>query len=78
MRPTTLSPQQPSGRTTTISPGPTASRVSAWMFTWCVTITTVPRGRFVEYVAGGPGQPNPPPSGYGVQTPRLVPTGVDF
>jgi hypothetical protein len=35
-------------------------------------------GYFVEYVAGGQGQPNPPSSGWGIQTPRLVSTEIDF
>jgi hypothetical protein len=36
------------------------------------------RGRFVEYVAGGQGSTTPPPTGYGVKTPRLVSTDIDF
>jgi len=36
------------------------------------------KGVFIEYVAGGQGSPDPPPTGLGILTPRLVSTDLDF
>lgn len=52
--------------------------ITAFFIEPASSYTETIRGYFVEYVAGGYGSPTPPPNGLGVQTPRLVPTGVDF